>query len=169
LRTGEIEIVHSFRCEKNLEYHGFWTTRKCVDEKPAEWYLKETTTREYNFQTGWFEDRTKKEWVFEERTETTYRPYLKAPDQPCDLEMNRKSGGFRSGGKCYFYHDPTERTRWYRPDRRTRRDYYYKSERRYTNDMLSEAVKDYNSNGETDIEPRELRNPSGPWLGGYWD
>lgn len=171
-KTGRIKNYHHRDCEEDLENHGSCMTVKCIDERPAEWYYKETIAREYNFLTHWYEYKYHYEWVFEPRTVITYKSYFIPANKPCDMSPNKEST-YGGTNKCRFYYDYNVDSSYYRffyhPSKEDRRDYYYKPERQHTRNSLNEAKKDYNTNGDTDIEPIKNRNPSGPWLNGYWD
>jgi hypothetical protein len=89
-------------------------------------------------------------------------------DRPCDIDDAR---GRRTIGHCW--------RSWYRPGcryyytppprRQIRRLFYYKSERAQIRAQLEAARRDWNTCGDTDIDPPGRQHRHSPWGGGWWD
>lgn len=89
---------------------------------------------------------------------TRYRREYVEVTHECDIDS---VNGLCSRRSPYRYHCEVTAA-----DRRLA---YYGPERAYARVMLSNAVRDYNTHGDTDIEPEPIRHRHGPWRHGYWD
>lgn len=160
-RTGKSHIRHHYKCVESQSAYYFWTTRKVEVETDPHWHLERIDYNEF-----WDTDNGLK-WVYSSTTETHTEDVLIKPDQPCDLDLEHNSGK-----RCKFYYKPDKHhcmQSCCNPYKNAEQHHFYKPERRETRNYLKEAVKDYNTYGETDIEPVEMiANPHGPWVGGYW-
>lgn len=107
-----------------------------------------------------------------ERTSTKRTGYYGTIDNPCDIEAfdsTRSDGGryrFRDG-RC-GYSLPFHEARWHTAPPKWYRDHvYHNPERVRTRDTLLAAKKDWNANGDTEIEVEERQGRhSATWL--WW-
>lgn len=164
LRTGKIKDMHHPRCAENPETYSYWSYRNVEIVKEPHWHQEKIDHSEY-----WGVDNGTK-WVYSSTTERHREYYVVKADQPCDLEYNRRSGAYKGGNRCRFYHDYDKSyySYWYHPDRERRRSEFYKPERADVRNSLKRAADEYNIYGDTDEEPApHKRNCT--WGGGYWD
>lgn len=84
----------------------------------------------------------------------------------CDLD-DPHNGGWGRG--CYWH--PLDRDLFpytTRPDRDEIRDRYFGPERTHIRDPLRAAARDWNTHGDTNIEPVNRQTRHSEWRGGWW-
>lgn len=79
----------------------------------------------------------------------------------CDLD--------RPGGTCRWWVDDRDRAYYDRPDGPEIHLRWFGPERAHVRTTLLAALRDYNTHGETDLEPDNRRTRGGTWAGGWWD
>lgn len=103
--------------------------------------------------------KTRRRWVFgawTEPVERTVTPYV-----PCDLDGERRY--------CQVWPPAfVMRNLREQPGRVRRREEYHSPVRAAARQRLALAVADWNTHGDTDVEPDPV-NRSGPVGGGWWD
>lgn len=167
---------------------GWWVTRETVVEHPSEWHLV-TEYRDSFFFGGhtWipYEELARQyprkfelwmalqdmvgrqRWVFGEWTETIRERVWETRE--CDIDIPEPRFGYQFDGEphCSWMpknwdlipgtkHWNDDSSKWHRKLN------YFSPERAAIRDELRDAVKDYNTNGQTDVEPnnRQARNSS---------
>jgi hypothetical protein len=101
-------------------------------------------------------------WWAEHNTED--RVYVRVPFGPfaCDLDHhNSRCASWPRFEVPYRFYTNVHREHF--------REGYFVPERRHVRDTLRNAVKDYNANGDTDIEPINRQTRRSMWNGGWWD
>lgn len=87
----------------------------------------------------------------------------------CDIDGPAKNRPRRS---CRRWGHPQPGHRYYwaqGPRAEERHLLFYGPERAHVRDVLRQAVDDYNTYGETDIEPEPRQTRHATWYGGWWD
>lgn len=106
-------------------------------------------------------------WVEAEVVETHFvKTFVDVEARECDVETGRGATLRYSYDRCTANIPQPHRCE---VSKEMRRISYYGPERAHVRESLREAAAEYNTYGETDVEPWTQRSPRGTWGGGYWD
>lgn len=104
-------------------------------------------------------------WVDVPVIEKTFT-YSETETHPCELAPAGKVSHGNRQSTCAAYLSEPHRCN---STKEMRREGYTAPERAHVRDVLRAAVHDYNTHGETEIEPVNRQPRRAPWGGGYWD